>query len=189
MWINFQYTKPHPMAVFHSLSWVGLFILLTVLYLGVPGILGYLVTIPEWYTQGSKKVLGTPPNFVFAIVWTILGGVIVYSAFDFVTKFFAVHGSGWESDLFVFSLFINYIFFWMWMGLFFTKMYISSFIALLVIFATAIIMWGVLIVCKLTIPAVLFSAYPLWLIYAGYLNFFWVYIKKIKKRRTVKPAN
>lgn len=107
---------------------------------------------------------GSPPGFVFPIVWTalyILMGISSYGIFTSQSNFISI--SFW---IYSFQLALNFF----WPIIFFkSQLYLFAFIWLLILIACILLM--IKIFTKVNkISAYLLIPYILWCIYAAYLN-------------------
>lgn len=151
-------------------SYIKLLIWILLLML-IGSVIGCLAksSVDTWYQTLSRSPL-TPPDFVFGVVWTILYAVIATSGW-------LVWGekpcaSKLVKILYMLQLILN----WMWTPLFFRYHLIGPALTCL---ATIIVLVTILIVKayeNLSKVSLLLTPYLLWLVFAGYLNFYiWLY--------------
>lgn len=127
------------------------------------------ITKPEiigWYSQLQRSSL-TPADAVFPIAWTILYILIAISGW-LIWRARSFSGLNRIKTLYVIQLLLN----WSWSPLFFS--YHDVGLALLVL-TTMNIVVAILIYkafAKIKTVAFLLSPYMLWILFAGYLNFY-----------------
>lgn len=134
--------------------------------------IGYLTksSIDTWYQTLNRSYL-TPPNYIFGIVWSILYIMIATSGWllweeEYHSNIIVV------KKLYISQLILN----WIWTPLFFV--YHLTGIALLCLSTIIILVLTIIIksYTKITTVSLLLSPYLLWIIFAGYLNFYiWLY--------------
>jgi tryptophan-rich sensory protein len=135
----------------------------------LPGIIGSLFTTPViqqgWY-QGLKKPILTPPNYVFAPVWTIIYVILAFVLYFLIKKAGKLVYIKVALILFGLQLILNGLWSYIFFGL------KSPFGALFVI----ILLWFLIILCIREFKIIssraywLLIPYFLWITYAGYLN-------------------
>jgi len=93
-------------------------IVLIVLFVAVAGSIISNNSIKNgWYAQGVHVANSQPPNYIFAIVWTTL-----YIIYIFVWNYIADKVDIWVNILFLFNMFLNLL----WTFVFFGKADITS---------------------------------------------------------------
>lgn len=126
--------------------------------------------IDTWYHTLNRSVL-TPPDYMFGVAWSILYTMIAVCGW-------CIWGAKPCKDLrlikglYIFQLILN----WMWTPLFFGYHLTGlAFICLTVmVVVVATLVWKTY--KKLLSAALLLTPYLLWLLIAGYLNFYmWLY--------------
>ena len=135
----------------------------------LPGIIGSLFTTPAiqqgWY-QGLKKPILTPPNYVFAPIWTIIYVILAFVLYFLIKKAGKLVYIKVALILFGLQLILNGLWSYIFFGL------KSPFGALFVI----ILLWFLIILCMREFKIIsnraswLLIPYFLWITYAGYLN-------------------
>lgn len=154
-----------------SKSYVKLSIwILTLMFIG--SMLGWVTksNVDTWYRTLVRSSL-TPPNYIFRIVWSILYLMIAISGW-FIWEKRSCPDIKFIKRLYVAQLIFN----WCWTPLFFRyHLTGAAFICLIII----IILVATLIFKThkdLSGAALLLTPYLLWLLFAGYLNFYiWQY--------------
>lgn len=134
----------------------------------LPGIIGSIFTseaIPVWYTSLQKPVL-TPPNWIFAPVWTILYILMGITLFLLVKKTGKLSYIKLALFLFVIQLFLNGLWSYVFFGL---KSLLGGIFII-------IPLWIVIIMCIREFRFIsvasswLMVPYLLWISFAAYLN-------------------
>lgn len=141
--------------------------------LAVGAILGAVTkpSVESWYKDLSRSPF-TPPDYAFGIVWSILYIMIAVSGWIIWNSQLQVKKLNTIKKLFMAQLLLN----WSWTPLFFGYELIS--IALGVLLLINILVFKIIYLTyhKISLVAYLMIPYSLWLIYAGYLNFYiWFY--------------
>ena len=115
-----------------------------------------------WYLNLNKSVL-TPPGYVFGIVWSLL-----YVAIAIVGWLIFVYYVTTKSikTAYILQLLFN----WSWTPLFFVFHLIS--LSLLIILLLIIIVFYIILAEDRMLIKQLLLPYLLWLMFAGYLNFY-----------------
>jgi tryptophan-rich sensory protein len=134
------------------------------LLIGGIGSIAHHATVGTWYAALIKPI-GTPPNWVFPLVWTAIYIMIGTSWWLFWEAPGFGKASGWM--IFFAQLFLNFlwpwIFFWMeHTGVAFAELVVLWFAILVNVFLFARHSWT---------AATLLLPYLAWVTYAGYLNF------------------
>jgi len=141
-------------------------VLFIVVCLGV-GFLGSKYTsqsIPDWYSQ-IKKPAWTPPNWLFAPVWTFLYISMAVAAW-LVWRNLGVTGSYASMILFVLQLALNALWSYLFFGLRMPGLAFLDIVALFVaIVLTAMLFWR-----YVALAGVLMLPYIVWVGYASTLN-------------------
>jgi tryptophan-rich sensory protein len=151
---------------------IGIF--LSALACLVVGALGALVTQPGvsvWYVTLHKPEL-SPPNWLFAPVWSALFIMMGIAAALYWFRAGAEHKS--RADLWIFGvqLFLNFS----WSVLFF-GLHSPALAALEIIALALAIGWNIIAFWKLSrLAALLLAPYLLWVLFAAYLNFSIVFL-------------
>ena len=176
------------MAVFETLTLVILFFVISLLFLNtfLHGRVSQSMThlrLPDWYHSYKGEVPGSITNWLgdwfIGAMWTIIFVLVTVSVYLFYKSAFDTIGAGAEIDAFTLLLFFNVIFNKNWYSVFFDMGSPGWAMLLLVLtFLTAIGMLVILGIESKWLEFGLFIIYPLWLVYAGYLNAVWWYLFK-----------
>lgn len=120
--------------------------------------------IDNWYTSLEKPV-GTPPNGIFAPVWSLIYGLLIISFYLILNSSSPLRRPA--RQLFAAQLFLQII----WCILFFYEGMLGA--AFGVIILLDIVVWKMISVFGQIKPLAGYLNYPylLWLCYATYLNF------------------
>ncbi len=134
----------------------------------LPGVIGVMFTyksIPGWYALLQKPVL-TPPNWVFAPIWTILYILMSFTLFFLVKKAGKLSYIKLALFLFILQLILNGLWSYVFFGL---KSLLGGIFII-------IPLWIVIIICIRefnfisNISSWLMLPYLLWVSFAAYLN-------------------
>lgn len=131
------------------------------------------------YDSERKKhdIVGAPPSYVFGIVWTLIYGLIIASAFIFFRNFEGTHYYTTIAILFLVNIWLNK---W-WSVVFFRRTVQGTRYALLIIIVLVLSGAVILVLLALEqawVPFGLYAPYVLWLLYATYLNVQWLGVRK-----------
>lgn len=143
-------------------------ILISVLVVEVLGGLGGLVTsqnIEGWYA-GLKQPPGTPPNAVFAPVWTTLFALMGI-AFALVWHRGFEEAEGKQARM---AFFIQMILNMAWTPVFFGAHQLALALVVIVVLLILIVVTIVLFAGRSRPAAILLVPYAMWVCYATYLN-------------------
>ena len=130
--------------------------------------LGSLVTrtnIPTWYAS-LEKPSGTPPNWVFGPVWTVLYVLMAYALWRILRRAPRITQRRWAIDAFFVQLALNLCWSVVFFGLhspFFAWLVILALLAAILV--TIVLFWGL---DKVSAYALI--PYALWVGYATFLN-------------------
>lgn len=131
-------------------------------------IVGYLNRSTMNTYEMLKKPFFTPPNMVFAVVWTILYILMGIAAY----RIFMRNKQGADDDGGYFFYLVQLIINFLWSFIFFTfRLYGISFIVLIILFILIVITFIKFIRVD-KIAGLLLIPYLIWVSYAGVLNFF-----------------
>ena len=124
--------------------------------------------IANWYESFEKPAV-TPPNEIFAPVWALIYGLMIVSFYQILTAASSLRQTA--GQLFVAQLLLQII----WTFLFFYEGMLGA--AFGVIVFMAVVVWQMIKVFKQIRPLAAYLNYPylLWLCYAGFLNFVFLY--------------
>ena len=113
--------------------------------------------IANWYESFEKPAV-TPPNEIFAPVWALIYGLMIVSFYQILTAASSLRQTA--GQLFVAQLLLQII----WTFLFFYEGMLGA-------------VWQMIKVFKQIRPLAAYLNYPylLWLCYAGFLNFVFLY--------------
>ena len=125
-----------------------------------------------WYEQRKRQISGAPPGWLFGVVWSVLYGMIAFSAFYYFAP-------AYESDALFLPLFvlvvINLLLNKLWTPIFFGANNVRG--ALVI----AVLMWcsGLAVAILMGIGGAwvsfgLWLPYEVWVMYAIYLNWSFV---------------
>lgn len=126
--------------------------------------------IDNWY-NALEKPFGTPPNEIFAPVWALIYGLMIISFYLILTVASPLRRVA--RQLFIAQLLIQII----WCILFFYEGMLGA--AFGVIVFLDVVVWQMLKVFKQIRPLSAWLNYPylLWLCYATFLNFVFMYVQ------------
>ncbi|MBA2652267.1 MAG: tryptophan-rich sensory protein [Tatlockia sp.] len=150
----------------------GLAFLWVIIFQLVGFLLGKITndTINSWYRSLEKSTL-TPPDQVFAIVWTILYLMIALAGWSlWINR--KKQGLNFLLILFFLQVGLNWL--WIFLFFYFKAITLSIICIILLTMVTALL----IIVCRKKTPFTLFMLIPyfLWLCFATYLNFVIYYL-------------
>lgn len=148
-----------------------------VLNILIPILGGFLVSYINrnainYYSTTVKKHFFTPPSIVFIIVWSILYLLMGIAAYRIYIRNKVNNDDNGAYFFYLIQLILNF----MWSFIFFTfRLYGISFIWIIILFVFVIITFIKFIKID-KIAGLLLVPYMLWLVFAGFLNFFiWVF--------------
>ena len=148
-----------------------------VLNILIPILGGFLVSYINrntinYYSTTVKKPFFTPPSIVFIIVWSILYLLMGIAAYRIYIRNKVKNDDNGAYFFYLIQLILNF----MWSFIFFTfRLYGISFIWIIILFVFVIITFIKFIKID-KIAGLLLAPYMLWLVFAGFLNFFiWVF--------------
>jgi benzodiazapine receptor len=126
---------------------------------------GSLFPVNDWYFALTKPAW-TPPNWIFAPVWTLLYLMMAVAAW-WVWKVRGFSGAGFALTLFVVQLVLNAAWSWIFFGQHFIGM-----AAIEIVILWVLILWVTIAFYRLTpLAGALFVPYLLWVTFAAVLNF------------------
>lgn len=132
----------------------------------------------HWYETGKQYVKGTPPNWLFGIIWPMLYILLISSVYNYLTT----EVPGIHYDVFCFSTAFLVTLLNAWFPIFFkSKKIIFALVVLMLIVAFCVIMMVISAIDEKWISFGCLIPLLLWLVYATYLNAAWVFV--IKKYR------
>lgn len=144
-------------------AWIGLGAWLLLCY-GAAAFAGHF-TVGEWYGQLAKP-LWTPPDVVFAPVWTVLYGMMAVAGWLMWTHRRISSGQA-ARNLFALQLVLNVAWSWLFFGLERPGLALVDVVLLAVaVAATVTAFWRVH-----RLSGVLLLPYLAWVLFAGALNF------------------
>lgn len=135
-------------------------------------IVGYINRNSMDTYRNLKKFVFTPPDIVFAVVWIILYILMGIAAYRIYVKNKSNIDDKGAYFFYIIQLILNF----MWSFIFFTfRLYGISFLWIIMLFVFVIITFIKFIKID-KIAGLLLIPYMIWLVYAGFLNFFiWVF--------------
>lgn len=136
-----------------------------------------------WYDNRWVNIRGRPPKWIFGFAWPILFGLMSASVVLFWNNATAVSQYNTVLILYLVNLLLNK----MWSVAFFGQKRVG--IALGILLATlgtacaVLVYYGIYASDTDWTSFALYFAYPLWLLYATYLNSFFFYVDRLIKRQ------
>jgi tryptophan-rich sensory protein len=135
------------------------------------------------YEAGSRYVLGSPPAWLFGPVWIVLRLLRGFSTFLYWRNALPSGVYDWILALSIATLILDY----QWTPIFFgVKQSGAALVIVMLNVITATATLSLLGVDAAWLPFGLLAPYPLWLLYATYLNFSW-WLLGIWARVSVAP--
>jgi benzodiazapine receptor len=152
------------MGLQKSYIYLALWVLILVV---VGSVIGYATNaqVNIWY-EGLEKSPLTPPSYVFGVVWPILYALIGFGGWSI-----------WQSGLpklknikifYILQLIIN----WAWSPLFFKLHCLGAAFACILLLVIIVSILVIKMYNLLRFVSFVFLPYLLWLVFAGYLNFY-----------------
>jgi len=127
-------------------------------------------SIDTWYQALNRSPL-TPPNYVFGIAWSILYALIAFSGW-LIWEAKNCYDLKLIKNLYISQLILN----WSWPPLFFSYQLIGISLICLVMIVLLVAILVFKTYKNMTTASLLLVPYLLWLLFAGYLNFYiWQY--------------
>lgn len=140
-------------------------------------LIGQKTKTPAWYKRYSCYVPGTPPGWVFGVIWTVLYVLLTTSVYFFYSTAFDDIGAGVYIDAYTLLLMFNIVCNQTWSMVFFDMASpIVGFMLILGIISTGIGLIVIMAIKEFFLELGLFVPYIVWSLYALYLNGYWIYI-------------
>jgi len=149
-------------------DWIGLvvFVISTYGQIGYGDQNGY-----QDYQQRKGMIRGSPPGWVFGVAWSVLYGLISAAGFLYWLNYPAITST---RNAILILFFINLVLNKIWTPLFFgANRKGLAFFDLVLTLGTSIAVVVLFGIEQAWLSFGLYIAYPVWLLYAGYLNLQW----------------
>lgn len=135
----------------------------------------------EWFYAIGARIRGMPRPIVFPIVWTVLYLLIWTSMFIFYRNTDYATSPSYLVDAVTILLIANLMANKSWTYVFFqARQTVAAMLMICFIFGSGLAILIMLGIEGRTLEMGLFIAYPLWCLYAGYLNAMWLWVEWYK---------